>query len=655
MTEYRENQDIRRAFLTSPDERAYFPASIIEKARRDAERCLKRGEGVALILGDAGVGKTLLTRVIASKFTDDDLVAVVCASRKFTVKAFFQQLLFSLHQTFVGGDETELRLMTLDYLERAPQKRRVILIDDAQNLSLRVFDELRALIDHIQSPAQLSVALFGSHELEERLNLPQLYPFAQRVVSRSWLDVFTNEETGQFISKELKRAQMNAKFTKEAKKAVAELTEGAPRVVVQLCDRALWMAEQNAPAKSEKEGKKPRPIEVDEEGVRSAWRDLQSIPETPVSSFPADGEENSVVEFGELDDEPGDGDNGTVDVASVPVVPSETSQKTATPEPGVTPTASDSAAMSTFAAGFNQGASTQENAEEEEDVEEPAPADLPVPEAREYDERAYDAAMKSANAASKEPVANPLAKDVDEIDQGLEARLLEKLNAPQTANSGIANEDRLPPQSMNFELVTEQGDSYKTTSMGFDDAHFVPNQDVEAEKETPSPNRSSLWDEGGSFDEALEFSSIVPPVYKTRKSVTRRPLAKGEDGDKRFREANGYSADEYAATRAQYPDFIPDYMEPRGDAKKPDVETRPEDRAYRSLVSSCYDASNSLKASDQYLHELRLLEQEIAEEANLIRRIRNIHLQLRAVRDPFADDANANGGSHITPGSCPSK
>ncbi|MGN0911115.1 MAG: AAA family ATPase [Thermoguttaceae bacterium] len=653
MTEYRENQDIRRAFLTSPDERAYFPASIIEKARRDAERCLKRGEGVALILGDAGVGKTLLTRVIASKFTDDDLVAVVCASRKFSVKAFFQQLLFSLHQTFVGGDETELRLMTLDYLERAPQRRRVILIDDAQNLSLRVFDELRALIDHIQPPAQLSVALFGSHELEERLNLPQLYPFAQRVVSRSWLDVFTNEETGQFISKELKRAQMNAKFTKEAKKAVAELAEGAPRVVVQLCDRALWMAEQNAPAKSEKEGKKPRPIEVDEEGVRSAWRDLQSIPEDSVSSSPVDEKENSVVEFGELDDEPADEDNGTVNVASAPLVPSETPQKTATPAPVVAPTAAQTAAMSTFAAGFNQGASTQETVEEEEDVEEPAPANLAVPEAREYDESAYDAAMKSANAAQKEPVADPLARDVDEIDQGIEARLLEKLNAPKSAENGIANEDRLPPRSMNFELVTEQGDSYKTTSMGFDDAHFVPNQDVE--KETPSPNRSSLWDEGGSFDEALEFSSVVPPVYKTRKSVTRRPLAKGEDGDKRFREANGYSADEYAQKYAQYPDFVPDYMEPRGNAKKPDGDLPPEDRAYRSLVSSCYDASNSLKASDQYLHELRLLEQEIAEEANLIRRIRNIHLQLRAARDPFADDANANGGSHITPGSCPSK
>lgn len=653
MTEYRENQDIRRAFLTSPDERAYFPASIIEKARRDAERCLKRGEGVALILGDAGVGKTLLTRVIASKFTDDDLVAVVCASRKFSVKAFFQQLLFSLHQTFVGGDETELRLMTLDYLERAPQKRRVILIDDAQNLSLRVFDELRALIDHIQSPAQLSVALFGSHVLEERLNLPQLYPFAQRVVSRSWLDVFTNEETGQFISKELKRAQMNAKFSKEAKKAVAELTEGAPRVVVQLCDRALWMAEQNASAKPEKDGKKPRPIEINEEGVRSAWRDLQSIPEAPVSA--SDNEENSVIEFGELDDEPADEDNSTVKVApaTATVVPAETSQTVATPDQINEPTAVESAAMSTFAAGFNQGAPSQERVEEEEDVEEPAPASLPVPEAREYDERAYDAAMKSADVPQKEPAANPLAREVDEIDQGIEARLLEKLNAPKGVDAGIANEDRLPPQPMNFELVTEEGDSYKTTSMGFDDARFVPNQDDE--KETPPPNKGSLWDEGGSFDEAIEFSSVAPPVYKTRKSVTRRPLAKGEDGDKRFREANGYPADEYARTYAKYPPFVPDYLEPRGADKKQDDETPPEDRAYRSLVSSCYDASNSLKASDQYLHELRLLEQEIAEEANLIRRIRNIHLQLRAVRDPFADDANANGGSHITPGSCPSK
>lgn len=652
MTEYRENQDIRRAFLTSPDERAYFPASIIEKARRDAERCLKRGEGVALILGDAGVGKTLLTRVIASKFTDDDLVAVVCASRKFTVKAFFQQLLFSLHQTFVGGDETELRLMTLDYLERASQKRRVILIDDAQNLSLRVFDELRALIDHIQAPAQLSVALFGSHELEERLNLPALYPFAQRVVSRSWLDAFTNEETGQFISKELKRAQMNAKFTKEAKKAVAELAEGAPRVVVQLCDRALWMAEQNAPGKSEKEGKKPRPIEVDEDGVRTAWRDLQSIPEDSVSSS---DEENSVVEFGELDDEPSNEDNKTTEVASTPVdLAAPAAHETpAAPETVQTPTAMRAAAMSTFAAGFNQGASAQQSLEEE-DLEEPAPATLAVPEAHEFDERAYDAAMKAPVPPQKASVARPLAaKDGDEIDAGIEARLLEKLNAQSGVSNGVPNEDRQPPRSMNFELVTEQGDSYKTTSMGLDDAHFVPNQD--AEKETPSPNRSSLWDEGGSFDEALEFSSLTPPVYKTRKSVTRRPLAGGEDGDKRFREANGYSADEYASSYAKYPDFVPDYMEPRGDAKKPDVELPPEDRAYRSLVSSCYDASNSLKASDQYLHELRLLEQEIAEEANLIRRIRNIHLQLRASRDPFADDANANGGSHISPGACPSK
>ena len=162
MAEFRENKDIQRPFLSTPDARVYFPASIVEKARRDVERCLKRGEGVALVVGEAGVGKTLLARVIASNFGDDDLVSIVTAARKFSVKAFLQQLLFGFRQSqsFVGTDETELRLMTLDYLEHAPQKRRIVLIDDAQNLTLRVFDELRMLVDRSEPPAQLAVALF---------------------------------------------------------------------------------------------------------------------------------------------------------------------------------------------------------------------------------------------------------------------------------------------------------------------------------------------------------------------------------------------------------------------------------------------------------------------------------------------------------------
>ena len=50
MTEFRENRDVRRPFPTTPDARVYFPAASIEKARRAVARCLRRDEGVALIL-----------------------------------------------------------------------------------------------------------------------------------------------------------------------------------------------------------------------------------------------------------------------------------------------------------------------------------------------------------------------------------------------------------------------------------------------------------------------------------------------------------------------------------------------------------------------------------------------------------------------------
>ena len=123
MTDYRENKDVRRPFVSTPDPRAYFPASSIESARRDMTRCLARGEGVAIATGIAGVGKTLLARSVASEFESVDLVAVVSASRRLNVKAFLQQLLFGLRQTFAGADETELRLLTFDYLEHSGHER----------------------------------------------------------------------------------------------------------------------------------------------------------------------------------------------------------------------------------------------------------------------------------------------------------------------------------------------------------------------------------------------------------------------------------------------------------------------------------------------------------------------------------------------------
>lgn len=792
MAEFRENKDVRRPFLSAPDARVYFPASIIEKARRDAVRCLKRGEGVAIVVGDAGVGKTLLSRVIAADFDADDLVAVVSASRKFTVKAFLQQLLFGLHQTFVGGDETELRLMALDYLERAPQRRHVILIDDAQNLSLRVFDEIRMLVDHAEPPAQLSVALFGTPDLEDRLNLPVLYPFAQRVVTRAWLDAFTNDETGKFIAHELKRAEVSAKFTKAAKKLVAELSAGAPRVVVQLCDRALFLAGENAPVV--RDGKKPKPLEIDEDGVRAAWRNLQSIAEDVEELRPAVNDGESVVEFGELDDDDSAGyDEKTGEehpsaffegFAAAIAKEKENAQSAAEEEaaaaadadPAAEPELSaqerehaerrraaregfwsqEDAFVPLVSVGSNADVDAEEEEEEapsaelEDDVEareatsgqndpEEIDADLEArilarlnaafvganaadeaAESEEEEESAADAeaetpaeieAQGDANAepaselepqaqaqtdaedAEEEEEAEPEAPvvvtetfeapeatgEAQEIDADLEARILARLNASfvggaDDENGNIVDEEEEAPaedfdpiealdalsadldaaplearrvEPMNFELVTEDGESYTTTSRGLSDAAFVrPDGSDVTHKRIPD-----LWEQGGTFDEALELNSAFPPTYESRKSVTRKPITSTDDGSAAFSAANGFSPDDTAYLSADDSNLESQFGKlPNGSslhgwsdaAGTPDPDDLVgENHAYRQIVASCYRSSSDFPASDQYLAELRLLEQEIEEEANLIRRIRNIHLQLRAVRDPNAAAAAA--------------
>lgn len=668
MAEFRENKDVGRPFLSTPDDRVYFPASIVEKARRDALRCLKRGEGVALVLGDAGVGKTLLSRVVAASFGDDDLVAVVSASRKLSVKAFLQQLLYSLHQTFVGGDETELRLMTLDFLARAPQKRRILLVDDAQNLTLRVFDEIGMLIDRAESPAQFSVALFGSPALENRLNMPRLYPFAQRVVARAWLEAFTAEETSRFITRELKRAGIDAKFAKAARKAVAELSEGSPRVVVQLCDRALFFATENAP--KPKEGEKPRSVEVDEEGVRAAWRDLLSIADDPSEKTKREGADD-VVEFGELDDDDSsDYDDGAprsaaneneaepqkeskeseparpvAQVAEQPEPPKKADEANA-PQKETTSVETVEAREENAPVSYVHDGTDMPTISTAASSEDAAKASAPDPlaEARRRAAEAFRERESRSGAQGAPLEAND--DEPGEIDESLDARLRAKLDAAE-ANGFKSSVAETKVEPMNFELVTEDGKSYKTTSPGLDG--------VSNARRSSTPG---LWDKGGGFDEALQLDSAYPPSYNARKSLTRKPIDGEDDGSGTFRDANGFNADDSALFSAEDSHLEEQLGKASNEAGRPswnesDAELRRslEDRAYRQIVASCYRSSSDFPSSEQYLKELRLLEQEIAEEANLIRRIRSIHLQLRAVRERDPQDASRENGSRNLPGS----
>ena len=286
-----------RVFPTYPQVARYFPAATIEDARHRLGRAIERGEGPGLVIGGPGTGKSLLLQVLASQYHERfDVVLPACA-RLCTRRALLQAILFELGLPYRLRDEGDLRLSLLDHLlsrEECPTGL-LLLVDEAQTLSTNLLDELRVLTNLVRGGMpRVRLVLAGSAALEESFAHPELESFSQRLSARCYLAPFGQEETAQFV-----RAQIAASggspddlFAHDAWEAIFEATDGVPRLVNQLCDRAL--AEAVAISRSR----------IDRSVIQSAWADIQQLPApwdtpAPTTSPPAPLQ---VVEFGRLDE-----------------------------------------------------------------------------------------------------------------------------------------------------------------------------------------------------------------------------------------------------------------------------------------------------------------------------------------------------------------
>ncbi|MGH6645408.1 AAA family ATPase [Aquabacterium sp.] len=235
-------------FSIAPDPRYLFMSDRHREALAHLLYGVGGGGGFVLLTGEIGAGKTTVCRCFLEQIPRRCNVAYI-----FNPKLTVQELLKSVCEEFripyqhVGpGVET-----VKDYLDPLNEfllkthsvgQNNVLIIDEAQNLSPDVLEQLRLLTNLETSERKLlQIILIGQPELRTMLARPELEQLAQRVIARYHLDALSEAETAQYIRHRLAVAGLarGKLFDTPAMERVHQLSRGIPRRINLLCDRAL--------------------------------------------------------------------------------------------------------------------------------------------------------------------------------------------------------------------------------------------------------------------------------------------------------------------------------------------------------------------------------------------------------------------------------
>ena len=202
-----------------------------------------RHGGFVQLTGEVGTGKTTIVRTLLAQELDAVDVAVILNPRQSEAE-FVASICDELHVSYTPGASLKEHIDALNrHLLNAHSegRRTVVIIDEAQNLSRDVLEQVRLLTNlETHKEKLLRIMLVGQPELAELLARPDLRQVAQRITARFHLTPLSAAETGDYIRHRLRVAGGDtALFNAAAVKAVHKLTGGVPRLINILSDRSL--------------------------------------------------------------------------------------------------------------------------------------------------------------------------------------------------------------------------------------------------------------------------------------------------------------------------------------------------------------------------------------------------------------------------------
>jgi len=233
-----------RPFSITPNPLFLYMSQCHREALAHLLYGLGEGGGFVQLTGEVGTGKTSLCRCLLEQVPDNVDLAVV-----FNPKVTAFELIASVcDELGVEYQEKDASIKQLtdalnQYLLEAHAKgrRTVLIIDEAQNLSADVLEQVR-LLTNLETPTEklLQIILIGQPELRSLLQREDMRQLAQRVTARVRLEPLTREETEAYIEHRLHICGATRPiFRKSAVERIYRLSGGIPRLINVLCDRAL--------------------------------------------------------------------------------------------------------------------------------------------------------------------------------------------------------------------------------------------------------------------------------------------------------------------------------------------------------------------------------------------------------------------------------
>lgn len=241
-----------KPFSLSADPRFLYRSSAHKPAFDQLLVGIRRREGLIVLTGEIGTGKTTLCRAVLQHLDRRTFAAFVAdpfVSREDLLKTLLVDFgVISISDLtsgrFTGASRSDLSYLLYEFLDSLVplQAFAVLFIDEAQNLSLPLLEEVRILSELERREKLLQVVLVGQPELRVNLKLPQMRQVDQRVSVRCELKPLDAEGVAGYVAHRLSfagDAEHTVEFTTAALAAVYRGSAGVPRLINRICDRAL--------------------------------------------------------------------------------------------------------------------------------------------------------------------------------------------------------------------------------------------------------------------------------------------------------------------------------------------------------------------------------------------------------------------------------